>query len=106
VVDTGLHAGGWSRAQAVTFMRENLALPEEEIANEVDRYIVWPAQALAYMSGRMEIQALRREAAAKLGERFDIRRFHDTVLGSGAVPLPVLRHLVSVWASSAAASTG
>jgi uncharacterized protein (DUF885 family) len=106
VVDTGLHAGGWTRDQAVAFMRENLALPEEEIANEVDRYIVWPAQALAYMSGRMEIQALRREAAAKLGGRFDLRRFHDTVLGAGAVPLPVLRHLVSVWASSAAASSG
>jgi uncharacterized protein (DUF885 family) len=100
VVDTGLHAMGWSREQAIAFMRANLALPDDEIANEVDRYIVWPGQALAYMSGRLEIQALRQQSEAKLGARFDLKRFHDAVLGAGAVPLPVLRDLISVWASN------
>src|SRR5690606_12629601 len=75
VVDTGMHALGWDRARAVAFMKENVELPEVEINNEIDRYIIWPGQALAYMLGRMEIQKLRREAEARLGERFDLRRF-------------------------------
>ena len=97
VVDTGMHALGWTRSQAIDFLKGHSALGENNIANEVDRYIVWPGQALAYKIGQLEIVRLRREAEATLGPRFDIKRFHDTVLGSGAVSLPVLRGLVGAW---------
>jgi len=97
VVDTGMHALGWTRRQAIDFLQAHSALGENNIANEVDRYIVWPGQALAYKIGQLEIVRLRREAEARLGARFDIRRFHDTVLGAGAVSLPVLRGLVAAW---------
>jgi uncharacterized protein (DUF885 family) len=97
VVDTGMHALGWTRGQAIDFLKVHSALGENNIANEVDRYIVWPGQALAYKMGQLEIVRLRREAEARLGARFDIRRFHDAVLGSGAVSLPVLRGLVADW---------
>ncbi|MEZ4273254.1 MAG: DUF885 domain-containing protein [Myxococcota bacterium] len=95
VVDTGMHALGWTRQQAIDFMKDKLVLPESEIVNEIDRYIIWPGQALAYMMGRMEIQALRRTVEAKQGSTFDRRKFHDVVLENGAVPLGVLRELVS-----------
>lgn len=90
VVDTGLHAMGWSRRKAIDFMKETVALSETEIVNEVDRYIAWPGQALAYKIGQREIERIRGEAEAKLAGRFNLRKFHDRLLGIGAVPLPVL----------------
>jgi len=103
VVDTGLHALGWTRRQAIDFLQGHSALGENNIANEVDRYIVWPGQALAYKMGQLEIVRLRREAETRLGARFDIKRFHDTVLGAGAVSLPVLRGRVADWLDEEAA---
>lgn len=97
VVDTGIHAFGWSREQAKAFMREHTALAENNIDNEVDRYIVWPGQALAYKTGQLEIWRLRRAAEAALGEAFDIKAFHDAVLGGGAVTLSVLREQVEAF---------
>lgn len=93
-VDTGMHAMGWTREQAIRFMVENSALAENNIVNEVDRYITWPGQALAYKTGQLEIMRLRREAEARLGRGFDIRRFHDVLLGEGAIPLPALRQMM------------
>jgi uncharacterized protein (DUF885 family) len=97
VVDTGLHDQGWNRQQAVDYLVATTATPLVEIESEVDRYISAPGQALAYMVGRMEIQRMRQEAEAALGDRFDIRAFHDTVLGSGALPLTVLDEVVRAW---------
>ena len=98
VVDTGMHAMGWTREQAIRFMVENTALAENNIVNEVDRYITWPGQALAYKTGQLEIAALRSKARARLGKDFDIRRFHDVLLGEGAVPLSVLRKMMGSYA--------
>jgi uncharacterized protein (DUF885 family) len=95
VVDTGMHALGWSRGQAIDFMTSHTALGLNNIANEVDRYIGWPGQALAYKIGQLEIRRLRAEAETALGTAFDIRRFHDAVLGHGALPLAVLRGSVA-----------
>ena len=100
VVDTGLHAMGWSRAQAEAFMREHTALTEVNISNEVDRYIGWPGQALAYKVGQLEIVKLRAEAEAQLGAAFDLPGFHAVVLGAGAVTLPVLDTRVHAWIAS------
>jgi uncharacterized protein (DUF885 family) len=97
VVDTGLHAKGWSRQRVVDFLRANTTMSDVEIRTETDRYISAPGQALAYMTGRLEIQRIRAEAEAALGERFDIRAFHDAVLGSGALPLTVLDEVVRDW---------
>nr|WP_090059134.1 DUF885 domain-containing protein [Lentzea fradiae] len=97
VVDTGLHALGWSRQQAVDYLRENTVMPDAEIQSEIDRYVEMPGQALAYMVGRLEILRLRAEAKAALGDRFDIRAFHDLVLENGAVPLSTLGKLVTAW---------
>ncbi|TDE10158.1 DUF885 domain-containing protein [Jiangella asiatica] len=97
VVDTGLHAKGWSRQQAVDFMVANTATSQVEIETEVDRYISAPGQALAYMVGRLEIQRIRAVAEAALGDAFDIRAFHDVVLGSGALPMGVLDEVVRAW---------
>jgi uncharacterized protein (DUF885 family) len=94
VVDTGLHAMGWSRQQAIDYMVENSVLAENNIVNEVDRYITWPGQALAYKVGQLEILELRDLARKRLGPRFDIVAFHDAVLRNGAVSLPVLRQQV------------
>jgi uncharacterized protein (DUF885 family) len=90
VVDTGIHAMGWTREQAQAYLRENTALAEHEVTTEVDRYISWPGQALSYYLGQMAIMEARAKAEKALGERFDIRAFHDTVLQLGSVPLPVL----------------
>jgi uncharacterized protein (DUF885 family) len=90
VVDTGIHTQRWSRERALAYLADNTALPEHEIATEVDRYISWPGQALAYYLGQMTILAARRKAEAALGPKFDIRAFHDTVLQLGSVPMPVL----------------
>ena len=103
VVDTGIHAQAWSRTAAIDFMLAHTALAENNIANEVDRYIGWPGQALAYKIGQLEIRALRAEAAAALGSAFDVRRFHDAVLGHGALPLSVLRDSVTSELGIAAA---
>jgi uncharacterized protein (DUF885 family) len=94
VVDTGIHALGWSRQKAIKFMKDSLPLAESEIITEVDRYIIWPGQALAYMMGKLEIEALRREVTAKSGKNFDLRAFHDKVLENGPLPLKVLREVV------------
>jgi uncharacterized protein (DUF885 family) len=90
VVDTGIHAKGWTREQGLAFFRDNTALAEHEITTEVDRYISWPGQALSYYLGEMAIVEGRKKAEAALGPKFDIRYFHDTVLQLGSVPLPVL----------------
>jgi uncharacterized protein (DUF885 family) len=90
VVDTGFHTQGWSREQGIAYFRENTALPDREIQTEIDRYIAWPAQALSYYLGEMAILEARAKAEKALGERFNIRAFHDTVLELGSVPLPAL----------------
>jgi uncharacterized protein (DUF885 family) len=100
VVDTGMHHFGWSRSAAADFMWDNTATARANVDNEIDRYITWPGQALAYMIGRREIQRLRGVAEQQLGGRFDIRAFHGTVLGNGAVPLGVLGQLVTRWADA------
>jgi uncharacterized protein (DUF885 family) len=90
VIDTGIHAFGWTREQAMDYLRTHAALSEHEITTEVDRYIAWPGQALAYKLGEIQIRRHRREAEEKLGPKFDQRRFHDAILALGSVPLPVL----------------
>ena len=97
VVDTGMHALGWSRQKAIDYMTDNSPMRVSQIVPEIDRYAVTPGQALAYMIGRLEIQRMRREAEERLGSAFDIKGFHDTVLGSGLLPLPVLDRVVSEW---------
>ena len=94
VVDTGIHYMGWTRDQAIDYMEKNTALSRHNIVAEVDRYISWPGQALAYKMGELKIRELRSLAEKELGERFDIRKFHDVVLGRGAVPLIVLEENV------------
>jgi prolyl oligopeptidase len=97
VVDTGMHEKHWTRQQAIDYFKANAAKTEADIVNEVDRYIAWPGQALAYKIGQLKFLELRREAETKLGAKFDIRAFHDTVLGSGAVPLDTLERIVRDW---------
>jgi len=97
VVDTGMHYLGWSRQQAIDFFKENAGKSEHDIVVEIDRYIVWPAQALAYKLGELKIKELRAYAEESLGEKFDIRAFHDEVLGKGAVPLSVLDANIRAW---------
>jgi uncharacterized protein (DUF885 family) len=100
VVDTGMHAFGWSRQEAIDYMLENSAMSRLEVANEIDRYITWPAQALAYKIGELKIKELRNKAEQALGEQFDIRAFHDTVVSNGSLPIAVLEDIVSEWISS------
>jgi uncharacterized protein (DUF885 family) len=97
VVDTGIHSMGWTRQQAIDYMATRTALPLHEVETEVDRYISWPAQALSYKLGEMKIKELRARAEKALGTRFDVREFHDVVLGSGAVPLSVLESNIDAW---------
>ncbi len=99
VVDSGIHAMGWSRRQAIDFMMENSPNTLYSVEEEVDRYIGMPGQALSYMLGRLEIQRIRREAEESMGSAFEIKGFHDTVLGSGIVPLRTLRRMVQEWAA-------
>ncbi len=97
VVDTGMHALGWSREQSIEFMRANTALTEHNIVSEVDRYIAWPGQALGYKMGQLKILELRQKAETELGEGFDLREFHDEVLRHGAIPLDLLEENVNQW---------
>ena len=103
VVDTGIHALGWSRQQAIDYMIERTGIGAGFVTSEVDRYISDPAQALAYMIGELKIIELRDRAKAKLGERFDVRQFHGVVLDQGSVPLPVLERAVDTWIAETAA---
>lgn len=97
VVDTGIHRKRWTRREAIDFMTRATGMPESEVTTEIERYIVMPGQACAYKVGQLEILALRQRAMDRLGERFDIREFHDVVLGNGAVPLSILERLVDEW---------
>ncbi len=97
VVDTGMHAFGWTRQQAVDYLLANTPVAPIDVESEIDRYIAMPAQALSYMTGRIEIETLRARAESVLGDAFDIRDFHDVVLASGALPLAVLSELVDTW---------
>lgn len=97
VVDTGIHHKRWTREQAIRFFQDNTAKTLLDIENEVDRYIAWPGQALAYKMGELRIRALREQAERALGDRFDIREFHDVVLSQGAVPLNILEEIVQRW---------
>jgi len=105
VVDTGLHAMGWTRQQAIDYLVANTALSVHECTTETDRYISWPGQALCYKMGELKIRELRKRAEAALGARFDVRGFHDAVLGNGMVPLPVLEAQVDAWIQTSASAS-
>jgi uncharacterized protein (DUF885 family) len=102
VVDTGMHRMGWTRQRAIDFFRENTGKTDQDVTVEIDRYIVWPGQALAYKIGQMKIRELRTETEKKLGAKFDVRKFHDAVLENGAVPLNVLEAHMKQWIDSQA----
>ena len=100
VVDTGIHAFDWTRDDAIAFMRDHTALSEHNIRTEIDRYISWPGQACAYKIGELRIRALRHRAEEKLGASFDVREFHEVVLGAGSIPLDVLEQRITRWIRS------
>jgi uncharacterized protein (DUF885 family) len=99
-VDTGIHAKGWTEEQAVSYMLENTSISEATARSETRRYFVWPGQATSYKIGMLRILQLREQAENALGERFDIREFHDVALGSGALPLPILENRINGWIES------
>ena len=101
VVDTGMHGLGWSRQQALEFFTGHVPMPEAFLANEIDRYIIWPGQALAYLTGKLEIARLRDEAQRALGPGFDLTQFHAAVLDHGSLPMPVLERVVREWCGTA-----
>jgi uncharacterized protein (DUF885 family) len=103
VVDTGMHELHWTRDQAIYYFRQNTGKNEQDIVNEIDRYISWPGQALAYKLGQLKIQALRAEAEKALGDRFDIRAFHDQILGTGPLPLSVMEAETRAWIAAQSA---
>ncbi len=106
VIDTGIHAKGWSEQQAVDYFAANTSKADAAIRSEVRRYFVWPGQATCYKIGMMELQRLRAQASSELGSRFDDRAFHDVVLGGGAMPLPVLQARVERWVARTKSTTG
>jgi len=106
VVDTGLHAFGWDREKTINYMLSNSALTRTNVENEVDRYISWPGQAVAYKTGELRIRALRAKAEKTLGDKFDIRAFHDVVLEQGAIPLEVLSARVNAWIQRVSNASG
>jgi uncharacterized protein (DUF885 family) len=97
VVDTGMHSMGWTRQQAIDYFLANASKNEHDITVEVDRYIVWPGQALAYKIGEMRLKELRAYATKELGDKSDVRAFHDQVLANGALPLDVLESRIKEW---------
>ena len=97
VVDTGIHAKGWTKQQVLDFMKNNTALSLHEINTETDRYIAWPGQALSYKMGELKIRELRKRAENELGPNFDIRKFHEVILGQGTVTLPILERRVNTY---------
>jgi prolyl oligopeptidase len=97
VVDTGIHYKGWTREQAIDFFKDNAAKTELDIVNEIDRYIGMPGQALAYKIGQLKMQAIRKRAEIALGDKFDVRAFHDELLGAGALPLDLLEQRMDAW---------
>ncbi len=101
VVDTGLHAKGWTREQAIAYMAKNLGWSEARATNQVERYMVWPAQALAYKTGALKILELRERAQKALGDKFSLPAFHAVVIGDGTLPLPILEARVDRWIASA-----
>jgi uncharacterized protein (DUF885 family) len=105
VVDTGMHSMGWTREQAIQFFKDNTGKTDQDITVEVDRYLVWPGQALAYKLGQLKIRQLRTEAETKLGDKFDVRWFHDAVLENGAVPLSILEQRVQRWTAAGGPSS-
>jgi len=96
-VDTGLHSKGWTEAQAIAYFKEKTPVAAEAVKSEVRRYIVWPGQATAYKIGMLKILELRKKAKKSLGEQFDIKEFHDTILGGGSMPLSILERRVDTW---------
>jgi len=100
VVDTGLHAFGWSREQAIRYMLDNSSLAESDAMAEVERYMVWPGQALGYKVGQLRMSAARARLQARLGERFDVKAFHAAMLEDGQLPLAVLERKLARWAAA------
>jgi prolyl oligopeptidase len=103
VVDTGIHYKGWTRQQAIDFFKDNAAKAEYDIVNEIDRYIANPGQALAYKIGQLKMLTLRERAERELGDDFDIRAFHDELLGGGALPLDLLEQRMDAWVTTVGA---
>lgn len=97
VVDTGIHAFGWSRQKAIDYLADHTALPQSAVEDQIDRYISWPGQALSYKMGEIKIRELRAKAEKQLGAKFDIRSFHDTVIGQGSLPMAVLEDVINDW---------
>ena len=97
VVDTGMHALGWTRDQAIAYMKANTGLSDTFIVAEIDRYIVWPGQALGYKLGELKIKELRAKASKALGPKFDIRKFHNALIDDGPLPLDVLERRIDAW---------
>ncbi len=100
VIDTGLHSFNWTRDQSIRYLAENAGVHQDYATAEIDRYIVWPGQALGYKIGELKIKALRAKAKDALGDKFDLRRFHNAVLDDGALPLTVLEARIDEWIAS------
>ena len=101
VVDTGIHAYGWSRERALEFMAEHVPMPREFLADEIDRYVVMPGQALAYLTGKLEILRIRDDARQRLGPAFSLPAFHGAVLDHGSLPMPTLARSITHWLGQA-----